>query len=60
MKISTMQKEMKKGHGEEVGVSQTYGYDLERETLKGTLSLENLRKIEAVLGVNFEVEFEAD
>lgn len=55
-----MQKEMKKGHGEEVGVSQTYGYDLERETLKGTLSLENLRKIEAVLGVNFEVEFEAD
>jgi len=45
---------------EAVGLSRTYWYDLERETLKGTLSIENLRKIEAVLGVQFGIEFEAD
>jgi transcriptional regulator with XRE-family HTH domain len=42
---------------EEVGVSRTYWYDLEKETLKGTLSLENLRKIEAALDVDFGVSF---
>lgn len=43
----------------EVGVSRTYWYDLEKETLKGTLSFDNLEKIESVLkvdlGVNFDV-----
>lgn len=42
---------------QEVGVSRTYWYDLEKETLKGTLSIENLRKIEAALEVDFEVTF---
>lgn len=42
----------------EVGVSRTYWYDVEKETLKGTLSLENLRKIEQALGVEFDVKFE--
>ncbi|MEO0533283.1 MAG: helix-turn-helix transcriptional regulator [Cyanobacteria bacterium P01_A01_bin.123] len=41
----------------EVGVSRTYWYDLENETLKGALSLENLRKIEQVLGIDFGVKF---
>lgn len=36
---------------DEVGVSRTYWYDIEKETLKGTLSYENLQKIEQVLGV---------
>lgn len=42
---------------DEVGVSRTYWYDIEKETLKGALSIENLRKIEQALGVNFGVEF---
>lgn len=41
----------------EVGVSRTYWYDVEKETLKGTLSIENLRKIEAALGIDLEVRF---
>lgn len=41
---------------EEVGLSRTYWYDLEKETLKGTLSYENLKKIEQVLGVDLGVE----
>ena len=41
----------------EVNVSRTYWYDLEKETLKGALSLENLRKIEQVLGIDFGVKF---
>lgn len=40
----------------EVGVTRTYWYDIEKETLKGALSIENLRKIEKVLGVDFGVE----
>jgi transcriptional regulator with XRE-family HTH domain len=44
---------------EEVGVSRTYWYDIEKETLKGTLSIENLRKIEQALRVNFGIGFEA-
>lgn len=43
---------------DEVGVSRTYWYDLEKETLKGTLSIENLRKIEKVLGIDFGVSFD--
>jgi len=40
----------------ETDLSRTYWYDLEKETLKGALSVENLRKIEAALGVSFDVE----
>ncbi|MFG6094330.1 helix-turn-helix transcriptional regulator [Leptothoe sp. ISB3NOV94-8A] len=42
----------------EVGVSRTYWYDLEKETLKGTLSIENLQAIEKALGVSFGVKFD--
>jgi hypothetical protein len=38
-------------------VSRTYWYDIEKETLKGALSIENLRKIEEALEVDFGVEF---
>lgn len=41
-----------------VGVSRTYWYDIEKETLKGALSVENLCKIEQVLGVSFGVVFD--
>ena len=41
----------------EVGVSRTYWYELEEERIKGTLSIENLRKIEAALSVDFGVDF---
>lgn len=43
---------------DEVGVSRTYWYDVEKETLKGTLSIENLRKIEQALGVDLGVKFD--
>jgi len=42
---------------EEVGVSRTYWYDIENETVKGTLSFENLRKIEEVLEIDLGVNF---
>jgi transcriptional regulator with XRE-family HTH domain len=42
---------------DEVGLSRTYWYDIEKETLKGALSIENLRKIESVLGVDLGVQF---
>ncbi len=42
----------------EVGVSRTYWYDIEKETLKGALSIENLRKIEQSLGIDLGVRFE--
>ncbi|MBD6620014.1 helix-turn-helix transcriptional regulator [Komarekiella sp. 'clone 1'] len=45
---------------EEVEVSRTYWYDIEKETLKGALSVENLRKIEEVLGVDFGVSLKGD
>ncbi|BAZ33640.1 transcriptional regulator (plasmid) [Cylindrospermum sp. NIES-4074] len=45
---------------DEVGVSRTYWYDVEKETLKGGLSIENLRRIEKALGVNFGVKFEVE
>ena len=41
----------------EVGVSSTYWYDLEKEKVKGTLSYENLQKIQEVLGVDLGVNF---
>jgi transcriptional regulator with XRE-family HTH domain len=44
----------------EVKVSRTYWYDIEKETLKGALSVEKLRKIEEVLGVDFGVRLEED
>lgn len=43
---------------DEVGVSRTYWYDIEKETLKGALSIENLRRIEQVLGLDFGVQFD--
>lgn len=43
---------------DEVGFSRTYWYDIEKETLKGALSIENLRKIEQVLEVDFGVKFD--
>ena len=43
---------------DEVGFSRTYWYDVEKETLKGALSIENLRKIENILGVDFGVSFD--
>ena len=43
---------------EEVGVSRTYYYDIEKETLKGTLSRENLESIEKSLKVNLGVSFD--
>jgi len=43
---------------DEVGVSRTYWYDIEKETLKGTLSRENLENIERALGVNLGVNFD--
>ena len=43
---------------EKVGVSRTYWYDLEKETLKGALSFENLQKIESVLNIDLGVIFD--
>ncbi len=45
---------------DEVGVSRTYWYDIEKETVRGALSIENLRKIEEVLGVEFGVTLQGD
>ena len=42
----------------EVRVSRTYWYDLEKETLKGALSIENVRKIEEALKIDFGVSFD--
>jgi len=42
---------------EEVGVSVTYWYGIERETLKGALSIENVRKIEESLKTDLGVNF---
>ena len=43
---------------EEVGVSRTYWYDIEKESLKGTLSRENLESIEKALEINLGVNFD--
>ncbi len=43
---------------DEVGVSRTYWYDIENETLKGTLSFENLKKIEESLNIDLGVSFD--
>ena len=40
----------------EVGISKTYWYEIEKEAITGTLSVENLRKIEAVLDVDLGVK----
>lgn len=40
---------------DEVGLSRTYWYDVEKETIKGSLSIENLRKIERVLEIDFGI-----
>lgn len=41
----------------EVGVSKTYWYDIEYDRLRGSLSIENLRKIEAALKVDLGINF---
>ena len=41
-----------------VGVSRTYWYDLEKETLKGALSFDNLQKIESTLNIDLGVKFD--
>ena len=40
---------------QEVGCSVTYWYDIEKSAIKGTLSIENLRKIEQVLCIDLGV-----
>ena len=40
----------------EVGVSKTYFYDVENENIRGSLSIENLRKIEQALEVDLGVD----
>lgn len=41
-----------------VGITTQYWYGLEKETLQGALSIENLRKIEAELETSFGIELE--
>lgn len=43
---------------EEVDLSRTYWYDLEKEKIKGTLSIEKLRLIEKALEVDFGIQIE--
>lgn len=43
---------------EETGLSRTYWYDMEAENIKGSLSIENLRKIEQALEVDFGVKID--
>ena len=45
---------------DEVGVTPTYWYDLEKETLKGALSVENLASIEIALGVSFGISLDGE
>lgn len=40
---------------DEVGLSRTYWYDIENERLRGALSIENLRKIEKALEIDFGI-----
>ncbi len=42
----------------EVGLSRTYWYDIEHDRLRGTLSIENLRKIEVALNIDLGVKFD--
>jgi transcriptional regulator with XRE-family HTH domain len=42
----------------EVGLSKTYWYDIEREQVRGALSIKNLRKIELALGIDFGIDFD--
>lgn len=42
----------------EVGLSRTYWYDIEKETVRGTLSFENLQKIQEVLNLDLEINFD--
>lgn len=42
---------------EELGVSRTYYYDIENECIRGTLSIENLRRIEKTLNIDLGVNF---
>lgn len=42
----------------EIGVSRTYWYDIEKETLRGTLSFENFQKIQQVLNLDLKISFD--
>jgi transcriptional regulator with XRE-family HTH domain len=42
---------------EEVGLSRVHWYDIEGEKVRGALPEDTLRKIEAVLGIDFGVKF---
>lgn len=42
----------------EVGVSKTYWYEMEKETIKGALSIENLKAVEKALETDFGVKFD--
>lgn len=44
----------------EAGISRNYWYQLESETIHGSLTKETLDKIEQVLGVSFDVFGEGD
>lgn len=44
----------------EVGFSQTYWYDIEKDTIRGALSIENLRKIEKALSIDLGVSFDEE
>ena len=42
----------------EVGISRVYWYDIEAERIRGSLPEDTLRRIENVLGKEFDVEFD--
>lgn len=42
----------------EAGISRTYWYEIEKERVRGAVSVEVLQKIEQALGVDFGVKFD--
>jgi len=42
----------------EVGISRTYWYDIENEAVRGSLSFDNLKKIEKALEIDLGVKIE--
>ena len=42
------------------GISRGYWYDIESESVRDALPEDTLRKIESVLGVNFDVNFKGE
>ncbi len=43
----------------EVGISRSYWYDIEKEIVRGSLSYENLKKIEKALEIDLGVKFDS-